>query len=204
MLIRVKKIAVATVIMFSTINISTAQAVPQRVNCENIKVAQVVTLDCSDANKNPKPEAINTKEPRRVYPGSSRGIFQELKEDIQALINRAAQKVGLSPALVGAVAQVESGGNPKAISPVGAIGVMQLMPGTAAGLGVNPYDPEQNIYGGALYLRYQVDRFGDIPKALAAYNAGPGAVEKYGGIPPYVETKEFVINVMALAGGKSQ
>lgn len=207
----IKKV-VAVFALSATLSIglgAAAQAAPKQIDCGNIKTVQAVNLDCKKLPANPKAQEVNVRELRLIYPEAScRGFavsvnFQKLKEDIRSLINKAAQRVGLSPALVGAVAQVESGFNPGAISPAGAIGVMQLMPSTAAGLGVNPYDPEQNIYGGAQYLRYQVDRFnGNIPKALAAYNAGPGAVEKYNGIPPYRETREYVSCVMALCGGE--
>ena len=93
----------------------------------------------------------------------------------------------------------ESGFNANATSGVGAAGLMQLMPGTAADLGVaDSYDPAQNVSGGTRYIRGLLDRFkGDLPKAIAAYNAGPGAVEKYGGIPPYPETQNYVQNVLA-------
>jgi soluble lytic murein transglycosylase-like protein len=113
-------------------------------------------------------------------------------------IQMAAQQYGISRDLVDAVAWQESRYNPRARSSAGAIGVMQLMPGTARNLGVtNPHDVRQNVAGGAAYLREQLDRFGNnIPLALAAYNAGPGAVRKYGGIPPYRETQNYVRKIM--------
>ena len=114
-------------------------------------------------------------------------------------VNSAAQKYGVDPALVAAIIQQESGWNPNAESSAGAQGMMQLMPGTAAGLGVtNSFDPEQNINGGTQYIKQQLDRFGgNIDKAIAAYNAGPGAVEQYGGVPPYKETQDYVKIVKA-------
>jgi soluble lytic murein transglycosylase-like protein len=112
-------------------------------------------------------------------------------------IDAGARAAGLDPALVAAVAQTESGGNPNARSAVGAEGVMQLMPETARSLGVaDPYDPVQNVRAGAAYLRTLIDRFGDLTSAIAAYNAGPGAVARYGGVPPYVETRVYVERVL--------
>lgn len=113
-----------------------------------------------------------------------------------ASVAQVEQEYGLPQGLVHAVIHQESRGRPNAISTKGAFGLMQLMPGTAAQLGVNPYDPEQNVRGGAFYLRQQIDRFGSIPLALAAYNAGPGAVLRYGGIPPYRETQNYVSTIM--------
>lgn len=113
-------------------------------------------------------------------------------------IQLAAARYNISSSLVDAVAWQESRYNPRARSTAGAIGVMQLMPGTARQLGVrNPHDVQQNVIGGAAYLREQLERFGNnVPLALAAYNAGPGAVMKYGGIPPYRETQNYVRQIM--------
>ena len=113
------------------------------------------------------------------------------------MIETAARRNGVDADLVRAIGTAESNLNQGAISHVGAIGVMQLMPETAASLGVNPYDEQQNIEGGARYIRQMLDTFnGNLHKAIAAYNAGPGAVQQYGGIPPYSETQEYVGRVM--------
>jgi soluble lytic murein transglycosylase-like protein len=118
-----------------------------------------------------------------------------------AEITAAAQANGLDPALLAGLIKQESGFNPTAGSPAGARGLAQLMPGTAAGLGVtNVLDPVQSINGGAKYLKQQLDAFGgDVVKALAAYNAGPGAVKRFGGVPPYAETQSYVKAVQAHA-----
>ncbi|MCL6630467.1 MAG: lytic transglycosylase domain-containing protein, partial [Armatimonadetes bacterium] len=116
--------------------------------------------------------------------------------ELVPIINRAASEYGLDPALIKAVISVESGFKPNAVSSAGARGLMQLLPSTAISLGVNPDDPEQNIQGGARYLRQQLDRFGSIELALAAYNAGPGSVLRYGGIPPFEETERYVSAVL--------
>lgn len=116
-----------------------------------------------------------------------------------SIFKTAAQKFGVSFNLLKAVAKNESNYDPNAVSPAGAVGIMQLMPDTATYLGVsNSYDPTQNIYGGAKYLSELLKEFsGDTTKAVAAYNAGPDAVVKYGGVPPYDETKTYVTNVLA-------
>lgn len=115
----------------------------------------------------------------------------------EGMIEAAARRYGVDSDLVKAIATAESNMNQNARSYVGAIGVMQLMPETAESLGVDPYDEKQNIEGGARYIRQMLDKFnGNLQKAIAAYNAGPGAVQKYGGVPPYSETQNYVGRVM--------
>jgi len=123
--------------------------------------------------------------------------------DLDAIFDAAGQKYNLSPNLLKAVAKVESNFRADATSKVGAMGIMQLMPGTARYLGVDdPYNAEQSIMGGAKYLREQLDRFnGDVELALAAYNAGWPAVIKHGGIPPFRETQAYVPKVLSYMGG---
>jgi len=114
----------------------------------------------------------------------------------EGIISEASQKYELPPELIKAVITTESAGNSNAVSSAGAKGLMQLMDGTAKGLGVtNSYDPKQNIMGGCKYLRQMLDTFGNLDHALAAYNAGPGNVKKYGGIPPFKETQTYVKRV---------
>jgi len=123
--------------------------------------------------------------------------------DLDAIFDAAGQKYNISPNLLKAVAKVESNFKADATSKVGAMGIMQLMPGTARYLGVDdPYNAEQSIMGGAKYLREQLDRFdGDVELALAAYNAGWPAVIKHGGIPPFRETQAYVPKVLSYMGG---
>ncbi|HTB19230.1 MAG TPA: lytic transglycosylase domain-containing protein [Bryobacteraceae bacterium] len=118
----------------------------------------------------------------------------------QELVTRAALHAGLPPAIVHSIARAESGYREDALSPKGAIGLMQLMPKTAAGLDADPNDPVQNAEAGARYLRDLLQRYENDPhqvsKAVAAYNAGPAAVDKYNGIPPYPETVQYVNRVL--------
>lgn len=137
-------------------------------------------------DKAPAPELAMRMDPRG---GPPRFYVNEAK--------RQARAFGIPEALFLALIQQESGWNRDALSPVGAIGLAQLMPGTARDLGVDPHDPIQNIYGGAKYLRAQYDTFGTWRLALAAYNAGPGAVRKHGGVPPYRETRTYVTRILA-------
>lgn len=134
----------------------------------------------------PSPARVNVRE----FPGL---------DAYDSLILDAAARYALSEALIKAVALAESGMNRYAVSPAGAQGLMQLMPGTAAELAVSdPFDPAQAIDGGARYLAQQLRRFGSVPLALAAYNAGPGAVARHNGVPPIPETQVYVERVMAL------
>jgi hypothetical protein len=117
-------------------------------------------------------------------------------EDMLVELSQAYQ---VDPDLARAVMRVESGGNPNAVSSAGAIGLMQLMPGTARDLGVNPRDPQKNLEGGIKYLAQLADKYdGDYVKTLAAYNAGSSRVDSYGGVPPFPETQRYVKNVLAL------
>lgn len=117
-----------------------------------------------------------------------------------ALFRQAEAKYGVPATLLAAVAKQESAFNPGAVSSAGAIGLMQIMPATASGLGVNPRDPAQAVDGAARLLRDGLKTFGSTSLALAAYNAGPGAVQRYGGVPPYAETREYVRRITADPG----
>jgi hypothetical protein len=113
-----------------------------------------------------------------------------------SLFASAGAKYRVDPALLAAVAKAESGFNPNAVSPAGAIGLMQIMPSTAVSLGVDPRDPAQAIDGAARLFKQNLQKFGSVSLAAAAYNAGPGAVQQYGGIPPYPETQDYVRKVV--------
>ncbi len=120
------------------------------------------------------------------------------KNEYRDIIASAAKENRLAPQLVEAVIAAESNGDPHAVSRKGALGLMQLMPDTARAVGVSdPLDPTQNINGGARYLRRMLDRFGDLRKALAAYNAGPKVVEKHDGVPPFDETQTYVNRIIS-------
>jgi len=146
----------------------------------------------------------------RVYKdksNTSTGISLEKVEylaDYHTIINEKAETYDIDPSLIKAVIETESNWNSMAISRKGAMGLMQLMPSTASDMNVhNPFNPEENIEGGTRYLRYLLERYkGDLTLALAAYNAGPNAVEKYGCIPPYTETRQYVSKVLSIYNGE--
>lgn len=133
----------------------------------------------------PRVEIPGTPTATPRYRGNYRGTYLPMAR-------AAAERHGIPPDLFARLIQQESGWRPTARSHKGAYGLAQLMPATARGLGVNPADPRQNLEGGARYLRQQYDRFRSWPLALAAYNAGPEAVARHGGIPPYRETRNYV------------
>ena len=140
--------------------------------------------------------AAGAHAPAPVRPAGLRGSGSLAGVPYADLFVRAGARYDVSPKLLAAVAKVESGYDPNAVSPAGAQGLMQLMPGTAKGLGVrDAFDPEQAVNGAAKLLSRNLKEFGSVPLALAAYNAGGGAVHRYGGIPPYAETQAYVPKV---------
>lgn len=130
--------------------------------------------------------------------GRASGFPARPRMDLSEVVNQASGRYRLDPDLVNSVIKAESGFNVRAVSPKGAQGLMQLMPGTAAQLGVpNAFDPQANVEGGTKYLRELLERYNfDLVKALAAYNAGPQRVEQFGGVPPFYETRAYVARVV--------
>ncbi len=143
-----------------------------------------------DYSERLKPKTEKTEsDPGVRFRGSYKGEYLEVAKT-------AARKHGIPEDLFLRLVQQESGWNPDAVSSKGATGLAQLMPATAATLGVDPTDPRENLEGGARYLRQMYDKFGSWRLALAAYNAGPAAVEKHDGIPPYAETENYVVAIL--------
>ncbi|MCY1647474.1 lytic transglycosylase domain-containing protein [Caulobacter sp. SL161] len=143
-------------------------------------------------------DGVTRRTSSAVQPGGQQSPTPKAaRSPFAPVIDAAAARYALAPELVDAIARQESAYNQAAVSPKGAIGVMQLMPGTARTLGVDPRDAVANINGGAAYLRQMIDKFdGRIDLALAAYNAGPGAVARHDGVPPYRETQTYVATAL--------
>jgi hypothetical protein len=154
------------------------------------------------AEQRPTGETNSGREPSS--PKSPKAGRTSKPDHLEKIVQKYAQQHAVEEKLVWAVMRKESGYNPDAVSPKGAMGLMQLMPGTASMLGVaEPFDPEQNIAGGVKYLKLCLNQFGqDVGLALAAYNAGPGNVVKYQGCPPFAETRAYVDSVMSLYSGQ--
>ncbi len=129
---------------------------------------------------------------QQANPPADSSNRKDFATQLDELIEKESMQEGVDPNLIRAVIRAESGGKTNSISSKGALGLMQLMPETARLLNVDPKNPRENIKGGIQYLKQMAQKFGDLDKTLAAYNAGPGAVEKYKGIPPYKETQEYV------------
>jgi soluble lytic murein transglycosylase-like protein len=174
---------------------------------------EIVTI----TDENGRKIFVNTGEPR-AKGGRPASVASRLKADhaavpppeISQLVKQTASRLQVDPQLVHAIIKVESEYHPKAVSPKGAMGLMQLIPQTAQRFGVeNPFDPKENIEGGVSYLKHLLDLFGgDLPRSLAAYNAGEGAVQRFGGIPSFSETQDYVRKVTDIyanaAGTKPQ
>jgi len=146
----------------------------------------------------PDPEVV-APPPAPVQPAMTAEQSDPSKSnDLHTVVRNASSKVKLDPDLIHSVIRYESGGNAHAVSSKGALGLMQLMPQTAKKLGVrNAFNPEQNVQAGTQYLRALLEQFNfDLVKALAAYNAGPESVLKYGGVPPYLETRQYVASIV--------
>lgn len=185
--------------------LNNSQPVNEAEIINSAKVAEA--LNKSNANNNANNNSANNSTTGEIFgaTASSGKIMQNndggysSPEVVSEKVIATATKYGVNPKLANAVAIAESSLNQQDISDAGAIGVMQLMPDTAESLGVNPYDEDENIDGGVRFLKTMLDRFdGNVPLAVAAYNAGPGAVQKYGGVPPYKETQAYVGRVMDL------
>ncbi len=175
-------------------------------NALNLVLGRIQSIDQRIESLTSKTEKTKTE----LIPSFSQ-VFSNVRKSLSPRANRwvvedalqkASSATGLDLNLLKAVMQQESGGNSNAVSSAGAKGLMQLIDSTAAQVGVeDPFDPHQNALGGAIYLKKQLERFGNIKLALAAYNAGPEAVAKYKGIPPYNETINYVNSIEAIYRG---
>jgi soluble lytic murein transglycosylase-like protein len=166
-----------------------------------LPASQIVAFEKDEYVPPPPPTAVPAPVPPPV-PVVSRLNTPELNRplDPKRLAAEAAKRANLPEALISSIMHAESGFQPNAISPKGAIGLMQLMPGTAQDLHADPHDPRQNVEAGTAYLRSLLLKYEDkqdqVARAVAAYNAGPGAVDRYNGVPPYRETQDYVYRVL--------
>lgn len=180
-------------------NVPNVREVEDKQDFQQILNAKELIQEAQDDNIQSDESYINLNRYQGVTNNSRLGNITD-RVKINKLIDEYSQKYGLDSDFVKAVVKQESGFNEKATSKCGAMGLMQLMPGTAKALNVNdPYNARDNIEGGVKYLKGLMDRFGgDMKLALAAYNAGPNAVKKYNGVPPYNETQNYVKNIMSM------
>jgi len=171
-----------------------ALAVLAIVGAASPAAAQVLSIgDDGGVTTYAGPQVYSSEGVRALIPQAAAAPARAAPEEVARAIQDASARHAVSTPLVEAVAWQESRYNQAALSPKGAVGVMQLMPGTARTLGVDASDLKGNVEGGVAYLSQMLQRFeGDLPKALAAYNAGPDAVTRYGGVPPYAETQAYV------------
>jgi len=162
------------------------------------KQAETVTIDRALPRQNYLKVKEETPAEIKITPERPASLNNTKQpESLDKIISQAAEKYKLNPKLIAAVIKAESNGDPKAVSTAGAKGLMQLIDTTATDMGVkNVFDPQENVEGGAKYLRQMINRFGDVKMALAAYNAGPETVKRYEGIPPYRETVAYVNRIM--------
>lgn len=166
----------------------------------NKQINNTGKINASAAYRKQAANVAQNTAPTNNSAGTTARMHNLPPQQIEEIIQKTAAKYGIDPKLLSAVAETESNYRPDAVSSAGAIGVMQLMPDTASALGVSdPYDAQQNIEGGAKYLKELLNDFGgDVREAVAAYNAGPQAVKKYQGVPPYAETQNYVSHVLDL------
>ena len=159
----------------------------------------------TDAPLGKKNQKIVVEKSNKVIPDKKK-IEKSLavNADYSSYVQKSARKYEIEPELIHAVIRTESNGNHRAVSKKGAMGLMQLMPSTASDMNVgNPFNPEENIEGGTRYLRYLIEKFnGNLTLAVAAYNSGPKTVERYGNVPPILETRQYVNKVFSLYNGK--